>query len=198
MSNRRLWLIDAGYLFNSRHSVTPNYQFSYLKLRNKLEQDGPIWRAYYLNSTNNPPSEAQDNFHNWLRSAPPTGPKIITKLYELKTQRADKAYCEICGSKVNLSCPNQTDGSPLHKINNEIQKGVDVGIATLSLIHKDNYDTLILSSGDSDLLDAIEFLSEIGKKVELAVFKTAVSTELQSRADRVYWIDDFSNEIAAN
>jgi len=178
MVNRRLWLIDAGYLFNSRHSVTANYQFSYLKLRNKIEQDGPIWRAYYLNSTNSPPSEAQDNFHNWLRSAPPNGPKIITKLYELKTQRADKAYCEVCGMKVNLTCPNQAHGASLHRINNEIQKGVDVGIATLSLIHKENYDTLVLSSGDSDLLDAVEYLSEIGKKVELVVFKTVVSTEL--------------------
>ena len=97
---RKLWLIDAGYLFNARHSVRSGYEFSYLRLRQYLEQSGPIWRAYYLNSIPQPTSEAQDNFHHWLRSGPPIGPKIITKFYSLKQQRADKAYCEECGQKV--------------------------------------------------------------------------------------------------
>ncbi len=78
---RKLWLIDAGYLFNARHSVRSGYEFSYLRLRNYLELDGPNWRAYYLNSTPNPPSDGQDSFHRWMRSGPPFGPKIITKFY---------------------------------------------------------------------------------------------------------------------
>lgn len=192
--NKRLWLIDAGYLFNARHSVRSGYEFSYLKLRSRLEQSGPIWRAYYLNSTPHPPADAQDNFHNWLRTAPPAGPKIITKLYPLKTQRADKAYCEQCGRKVSLSCPHQS-GEERHFLLNEIQKGVDVGIASLALIHRENYDTLLLSSGDSDLLDMVEHISERGKRIELAVFRDGVSTELQSRADAIHWINDFSREV---
>jgi uncharacterized LabA/DUF88 family protein len=191
---RRLWLIDAGYLFNARHSVRSGYEFSYLRLRNYLEQDGLIWRAYYLNSTPNPPSDGQDNFHRWLRSGPPFGPKIITKFYTLKQQRADKAYCEECGQKVSLKCQNQT-GDFTHRVFNEIQKGVDVAIATLSLIHQRNYDTLMLSSGDSDLLDAVEHLSEQGKSIELVVFRDGVSSELQCRADRIYWINDFASEV---
>ena len=192
--NRKLWLIDAGYMFNARHSVRSGYEFSYLKLRQYLEQDGPIWRAYYLNSTANQPSDAQDNFHRWLRSGPPFGPKIVTKFYNLKQQRADKAYCEECGQKVQLRCQNQT-GDSTHRVFNEIQKGVDVGIATLSLINQKNYDTLLLSSGDSDLLDAIEYLSEQGKKIELVVFRDGVSSELQCRADRIHWINDFASEV---
>lgn len=192
--NRKLWLIDAGYMFNARHSVRSGYEFSYLKLRQYLEQDDPIWRAYYLNSTANQPSDAQDNFHRWLRSGPPFGPKIVTKFYSLKQQRADKAYCEECGQKVQLRCQNQT-GDMTHRVFNEIQKGVDVGIATLSLINQKNYDTLLLSSGDSDLLDAIEYLSEQGKKIELVVFRDGVSSELQCRADRIHWINDFASEV---
>lgn len=192
--NRKLWLIDAGYMFNARHSVRSGYEFSYLKLRQYLEQDSPIWRAYYLNSTANQPSDAQDNFHRWLRSGPPFGPKIVTKFYSLKQQRADKAYCEECGQKVQLRCQNQT-GDITHRVFNEIQKGVDVGIATLSLINQKNYDTLLLSSGDSDLLDAIEYLSEQGKKIELVVFRDGVSSELQCRADRIHWINDFASEV---
>ena len=195
MPNRRLWLIDSGYLFNARHCVHSNYQFSYMKLRAKIEEDGALWRAYYLNSTHSPPTDAQDNFHNWLRSAPPNGPKIIIKLYQLKEQRADKSFCESCGEKVDLTCPRQPVGGPYHKLRNEVQKGVDVGIASLSLIHKDNFDTLVLSSGDGDLLDAIEYLSELGKRLELVVFNSGVSTELQCRADRIYWINDFADDV---
>lgn len=191
---RKLWLIDAGYLFNARHSVRSGYEFSYLRLRQYLEQSGPIWRAYYLNSTPSPPSDAQDNFHRWLRSGPPFGPKIITKFYGLKQQRADKAYCEECGQKVQLRCQHQS-GDFTHRVFNEIQKGVDVAIATLSLIHQRNYDTLFLSSGDSDLLDAVEHLSEQGKTIELVVFRDGVSSELQCRADYIHWINDFAAEV---
>ena len=124
---RRLWLIDAGYLFNGQRSAGAGYQFDYLKLRNKLEASGPLWRAYYLNSTPHPPTDAQDAFHTWLRSATPRGPQLITKLYELKQIHADRAYCEQCGDNVSLTCP--TDAT--HSLHNQQQKGVDVGLATL-------------------------------------------------------------------
>jgi uncharacterized LabA/DUF88 family protein len=188
---RRLWLIDAGYMFNAQRTMGQDYHFDYLKLRNRVEQTKTLWRAYYLNSTPNPPLDAQNQFHNWLRSGPPRGPKIITQLHELKRVRADYAYCEECGQKVNLRCPNGNG----HRISNQQQKGVDVGIATLALIHRDKYDALLLSSGDGDLLDAIEFLSEQGKRLELLVFKNGVSTDLQSRADEITWIDDFAADV---
>lgn len=37
--------------------------------------------------------------------------------------------------------------------------------------------------------------SELGKGIELAVFPDGNSTELQSRADRVLWIDDFADDV---
>lgn len=189
---RRLWLIDAGYLWNARHSVRRNYQFDYLKLRQELERDGNFWRAYYLNSTQHPPTDAQDSFHTWLRSAPPRGPKLITKLYELKKVGADRAFCEQCGTKVSLSCPEGHE----HRLANQQQKGVDVALATLALTHRDRYDALVLSSGDGDLLDAVEFLSERGKRIELVVFTAGVSTDLQARADTICWINDFEDEVS--
>ena len=116
---------------------------------------------------------------------------VLGWIYELKKIRADRAYCDECATKVALTCPND----PSHHIGNQQQKGVDVGIATLALVHRDRYDTLILSSGDGDLLDAVEFLSEQGKKIELAVFTEGVSTDLQARADDIRWINDFADEI---
>ena len=191
--DKRLWIIDAGYLFNSQRSVGSGYRFDYLQLRRKIEQEGggSIWRAYYLNSTPHPPTDAQDGFHRWLRSAAPRGPQLITKLYELKHIPANRAFCEDCGKSVELTCSEGLD----HRIGNRQQKGGDVGIATLALVHRDRYDTLVLSSGDGDLLDAVEFLSEQGKRVELAVFNEGVSTDLQARADHVYWINDFAEDI---
>jgi hypothetical protein len=193
---KKLWLIDAGYLFNARHSVYEGYEFNYLKLRKKLEEFGPIWRGYYLNSESSPTLDRVNNFHSWLRTAQPEGPGLITKLYALKRQRADKAFCQDCGQKVPLTCPNQLDSENRHWLVNEVQKGVDVGLATLALVLKDQYDTLVLSSGDSDLLDAIEYLENIGKEIELVVFKDGVSTELQCRADRIFWLNDVADEIA--
>jgi hypothetical protein len=190
-ADRRLWLIDAGYLFSAQRSVGPGFQFDYLKLRARVEQAGPLWRAYYLNSTPNPPSDAQDAFHTWLRSGPPRGPKLITQLYALKPVPADRAYCQECATKVYLTCPVDSQ----HHIGNQQQKGVDVGLATLALVHKDKIDTLLLSSGDGDLLDAVEHLSELGKRLELVVFREGVSTELQSRADVIHWIDEFADEV---
>ncbi len=189
---RKLWLIDAGYLFNARHSVRSGYEFSYLRLRNYLEQDGLIWRAYYLNSVPSPTPDSQVAFYNWMRSAPPLGPKIITKLYELRSSEITELYCEQCRRKVPVSCSNDRS----HRLSREQQKGVDVGLATLALTHIENYATLILSSGDSDLLDAIEFVTEQNKRFELLVFKNGVSTDLQCRADRIYWIDDFAQDVA--
>jgi hypothetical protein len=198
MRNKKLWLIDAGYLFKARHCIREGYEFSYLKLRQKLEEfAGPIWRGYYLNSeiSSNLDRGNSNYFHSWLRTAPPQGPGLITKLYSLKRQRADKAFCQNCGEKVSLTCPNQNAGDR-HILVNEVQKGVDVGIATLALVLKDQYDTLLLSSGDSDLLDALEYLELVGKNIELAVFSEGVSTELQCRADRIFWLNDVADAIA--
>jgi uncharacterized LabA/DUF88 family protein len=188
---KRLWLIDAGYLFNAQKSIARDYQFDYMKLRQKLEERGPLWRVYYLNATPNATTDAQDNFHSWLRSAGPRGPKIITKLYQLKQASADRAYCAECGTKVSLTCP----AGPHHHLGNYQQKGVDVGIATLALTHQQRYDTLVLSTGDGDLLDMVEYLSENDKRIELVVFREGVSTDLQARADAVHWIDEFAEEV---
>jgi len=191
---RALWLIDAGYLHAAQSSIAPGYRFDYRKLRDKIEQDGEVWRAYFLNSTANPPTDLQDSFHRWLRQAPPVGPKIITKLYQLKTIDIDRAYCEVCQREVAPACPHARNPE-VHHLQRQQQKVVDVGLATLALTLVGDYDTLVLSSGDGDLLDTVEYLSLHKKQLELVVFRAGVSGELQSRADRVYWVDEFQDEV---
>lgn len=189
-----LWLIDAGYLLNAQRSVANDFNFDYVKLRERLEQEAPIWRAYYLNSTQSTANESQEGFHNFLRSAPPYGPKIITKLYPLKPQPVDRAYCDDCQRVVGVSCSIHPSNHG-HRLSREIQKGVDVGLATLALTLTDQYQTLMLSSGDSDFADMVEYLSQHGKRIELAVFRQGVASELQARADQIHWIDSFADEV---
>lgn len=188
---KRLWLIDAGYLRKAAQKAHYGTYLDYAKLRKKTEEQGPIWRAYYLDSVFPETREAKAGFHNWLSLAPPEGPKIITKLYEIKTQNVWQLYCSECAQKVNVACP----ASGEHHLVLQQQKGVDVGLATLALRHMDKFDSLVLSSGDGDLLDMIEVISEAGKGIELLVYNYGVSADLQARADLVHWIDNYGDEV---
>lgn len=66
-----------------------------------------------------------------------------------------------------------------------------MALATFILAEMPNYDCLILSSGDGDLLPAIEVIKQAGKQLRLVVFKLGVSGELRQHADQVLWIDEF-------
>ena len=107
---KTVWIIDGAYLF----SYGKLHPFDYLKLKNELVRlnGGPIYESYFLNSTPDPAADSRNAFHSWLKSAPPRGPKIRVQLYSLKS--------------VDIACPscNQQFGR-------QVQKGVDVGIATL-------------------------------------------------------------------
>ncbi len=80
----------------------------------------------------------------------------------------------------------------------QMQKDVDVGIAMLivKLAYQENYDSLILSSGDGDPEDALSHVREyLNKRIELCVFKYSVSPDLQSHAYKFYWINDSSHDV---
>jgi uncharacterized LabA/DUF88 family protein len=169
---KTIWIVDAAYLLKA---AAPN-QFDYLKLKNFIESEnnGEITEAYYLNSTHNPPSDQQDGFHTWLKTAPPTGPKMRVKLYKLKIMQ--------------VQCPD------CHKnIEKTLQKGVDVGIATLiiKLATQNQYERLILSAGDGDFEDAIDYIkTELHKELWITGFNGSLSADLQSYAHRVIWLDN--------
>jgi hypothetical protein len=190
---KRLWLIDASYVHaNNLQLFGGGARVDYLKLRLLVEDRlGPIWRGYYLNSVQNEAHAGRERFHSWLQSAMPNGPQLIARLYGLKSERAGQAFCADCGTKVDLHCPHGAG----HTLLNQRQMGVDVGLATLALTQSDAYDTLVLSSGDGDLLDAIEHLIENGKNLELAVFSSGVSTDLQARAERILWLDEHMDAL---
>lgn len=187
----KLWVIDGSYLRKAQRSAGPEFRLDFARLRTQLEKSGPIWRGYFVDSTPRSPSAGQARFHHYLESARPRGPQLITRLFPQKFVPVPHAYCEECGSQVDLACPS---GKP-HRMGIWQQGCVDVAMATLPLIHLKQYDTLLLSSGDGDLLPSIEFLSECAKRIELAVFRRGVATALQARADDMLWLDDVADAI---
>ena len=177
---KTIWIVDGSYLLKSAHKFTPE-RFDYIKLKNELQalNGGPFFESYYLDSTFDPPTDAQNAFHTFLKYAPPHGPKMRVQLYKLKT--------------MDVECPQ--DG---HRFTRTIQKGVDVGIATLiiKLAVQGLYDRLVLSAGDGDFEDAIDYVkSELHKEVVICGFKDTVSADLQSYANEVVWLDDLWQQI---
>jgi uncharacterized LabA/DUF88 family protein len=106
-------------------------------------------------------------------------PKMRVQLYKLKDMHNK---CPSCG----------------HQFDRQVQKGVDVGIATLiiKLAAQDVYERLILSAGDGDFEDAITYIkSELHKEFWLNGAPASLSTDLQSYADTVLWLDDMHPAI---
>jgi uncharacterized LabA/DUF88 family protein len=172
---KTVWIIDAAYLFN----YGKGRPFDYLKLKSEVVRlnGGPLHESYYLNSTQDPATEAQSAFHNWVKTAPPRGPKFRVQLYKLKD--------------MHMSCP-----ACRQPFDRQVQKGVDVGIATLiiKLAAQNVYDRLILSAGDGDFEDAISYVkSELHKEFWLLGSNTNLSPDLQSYADEVLWLEDLAS-----
>jgi nijmegen breakage syndrome protein 1 len=178
MSKRTVWIADAAYLLKASK---PLGHFDYLGLKRYLEDlnGEPIDESYYLNATPNPPSDLQDGFHNWLKTAPPSGPKMRVKLYQLKELQL---HCPSCSASFQRS----------------VQKGVDVGIATLivKLAAQNHYDRLILSAGDGDFEDAIIYATEeMRKEFWIAAFQGSLSADMQMYSDKVIWLDQAWQQI---
>lgn len=94
---------------------------------------------------------------------------------------------------LNTTCPSCS-----HAFHRSVQKGVDVGIATLiiKLAAQGVYDRLILSAGDGDFEDAITYIkSELHKEFWLHGAMSNLSTDLQCYADHVLWMDDMHPTI---
>ena len=176
MPPRTIWIVDAAYIF----SAAPG-KVDYLKLKAELERlnGGAFYESYYLNSALESPTEAEQSFHTWLKTAPPQGPKMRVQLYKLK--------------HLHVTCPKCATPFDRH-----VQKGVDVGIATLmiKLAAQNLYDRLMLSAGDGDFEDVIAYVkSELHKEVWISGFTNTVSADLQSYADNVLWIDSFWKRV---
>jgi uncharacterized LabA/DUF88 family protein len=171
-----VWIVDGAYMMKGAPG-----RFDYVKLKNELEKlnGEPFLESFYLNSTPNPATDAQDSFHTWMKMAPPKGPKMRVQLYKLKDMRCE---CPNCGNQFERT----------------VQKGVDVAIATLliKLAVHNRYDRVILSAGDGDFESAVDYVKDVcGKQFWIAGFNGSISADLQSYADKMILVDSFWSAI---
>ena len=172
-------IVDGAYLLKAAHDYG---HFDYLKLRDLLAAllGQPFAGCYYLNSVSDAPMASQDRFHRFMRSELPHGAGFTVKLYDIKQM---DCRCPACGTRFGR----------------EVQKGVDVGIATLmlTLAMQNAYDDLVLCAGDGDFADAITYVVETcGKTLTLAGFSRSLSQDLRASASRTIFLESHWTSIA--
>ena len=159
--------IDGSNLYHSLRSAVGRIDLDFTKFSSKLVGGRRLVRTYYyiaeVDAGSQPEATAaQQRFLNRMRSV---------------------EYLELrLGRLVYGDWPH----SPAH------EKGVDIKIATDMLIHGSTriYDAAILVSGDTDFVDALQALKNLGRHVEVALFGPRRSRLLREVADRVIEIDE--------
>lgn len=150
------WFVDAGYAVKAWSAASQGAKLDYQKFRTFVEEDAgeKIGDAYYFNCDNDPPSTAQNGFHNFLRGSPPRGCGMRVKLYWLQTKHHE--------------WPAKMGGGPIvHPETGEqyvtkAQKAVDVGLAfhLMRSYSKVKWNKLYLVAGDGDFHEVIQHLVE--------------------------------------
>lgn len=123
--------------------------------------DGVIIYASY-----NPKTMEGAGFSKWAHTWLDRQPGVNVVCLERKPKALPK--CPTCHRPIEY-CPHTPCGA---KIEATIEKGVDTYIATdmIRLAWEGAYDIAVLASSDSDLVPAVEFLSQKGAKVIQAGF----------------------------
>jgi uncharacterized LabA/DUF88 family protein len=169
---KTIWIAYGWCLLKDAHGRA----FDYLKLKDLLTRlnGGDLYESYYLNGSPDPEDDDVNDFHTWLKYAPPRGPKMRVQLYR--------------NSYVSCKCPQCNVLFSPRK-----QKGVDAGIVTLilKLAMQNQYDRLILSTGNGYFREAIDYVkNELHKEIWFTAFPDTLSPDLQSYADRVIWLNE--------
>lgn len=152
-----IWIIDASYVLKGTSE-----KIDYIDMRRRLQQwaGGAFDRCIFFN-TRVSGDERQEQFHQYLRDN-----HFDVRLYDIKEMRV---HCRACG----------TLGS------RQVQKGVDVGIATALL--SERFKRVVLTAGDGDFEDAVRVLKEDFREVFVHCYRNSVSRSLTGYADKVLY-----------
>lgn len=105
-------------------------------------------------------------FNDWATSWLNRQPGIQVQCHARQPRNPPR--CPAC-HRIIASCPHQECGAGL---SGTIEKGVDTAIATdmIRLAWEDAYDIAVLASSDADLVPAVRFLDQKGRKIIQAGF----------------------------
>lgn len=123
-------------------------------------------------------TQTHDDFLTFLKN---NGYRLVTKPIKTIRGRSVVITCDKCGRKINIP--------------NERKANFDVEIAVDAVSWINNYDTLILFSGDSDFAYLLNFLKRRNKKVMVISERWHVSGELVRAADIYRDLHTFKNKF---
>lgn len=117
-------------------------------------------------TSHDPNTEEGRKFNGWVTNWLDRQPGI--QVQSRPRQARSSPRCNVCHREVRL-CPHADCGA---HIAGTIEKGVDTAIVTdmIRLAWEDAYDIAVLASSDADLIPAVEFLDQKGRKVIQAGF----------------------------
>lgn len=178
MPNRgkTICFIDNSNIFGGQ--IASGWRIDWRKFQNKMEKRGELWQTYFFASIEDPPNPKQQEFYNTLKE----NMRWEVVIYTLKPK--------------TMYCPNCKNTGYGH-----VEKGVDVGLATKMLMLAFNraYDTALLVTGDSDYLETVNFIKNLGLRVEIVGWRRSMSTELGCESSSaVQYLDDMEDEIKIN
>lgn len=158
--------IDGSNLYHSLRSSVGRTDVDFSKFVYKLVGDRRHVRTYYYNAPldqNLEPDKykAQQRFFDFLRRVP---------------------YLEVrLGRLVYRNWPDV----PAY------EKGIDIKIATDMIVHASRglYDVAVLVSGDTDFVDALQAVKDLGRHAEVALFNPTGSQRIREVADNIVAID---------
>lgn len=172
-----IWIVDGAYMQSYSDG-----QIDYLKLKETLQDrvGSTFADSFYVNASPHPAADIQDGFHTWLKTAPPQGPRMRVKLFDLGSA---PATCASSGQR--FAAGNAAES-------------VQAGIATLivKLAAQWHYDRLVLSAYHGALEEAIAYVKdELHKELWLSGFEGSIASNLQMYADNVVWLDELWDQI---
>ncbi len=164
--------IDGTLLYHDWNATAPSgCKMDLEKLINTViakRKDYVLKRCYYYISKldDNYSAEKRKDQENFLSKL-----KHIPRL-ELRFGRVQRKETYITPSRNQITC-NGCGQQVTATLTTYVDKGTDVNLAVdmLAYANKNNYDVAILLSRDADFVKAVQEVKELGKDVELAIFK---------------------------
>ncbi len=167
MAERVAVFIDGSNLYHSLKQQFGKASVDFEKLCAKLVGGRLLFRVYYYNAPLDQ-GKGRERYRDQQ--------KFFASLHSVR-------YLELrMGHLVYRNWPNEPP----------YEKGIDVKLATDMLVHgfRQNYDTVVLVSGDNDFSDALQAVKDMGKHVEVALFGRRTSQQLREVADKIIEINE--------
>lgn len=138
----------------------------------------------------NPNTDEGRRFRGWATTWLDRQPGVRVECLERKPKSLPK--CPVCHRQIEV-CPHIDCSKPIRAT---VEKGVDTLIATdlIRLAWEEAYDIAVLASSDADLVPAVEFLNQKGRKVIQAGFPP-VGVELATACWASFDVYDGRREI---